>query len=215
MQRVKLRGSRLGVPNVMLQLIAGLILFLGMHSASIVALPLRDRLAAKSEIGWKALYGLVSLAGLILIVRGYAEARRIDFRSFGALKIFLDLFQLALWIVVLAALLLLPVFILFLAPYLPGKIKKAAKHPQLVAVKLWALAHLLVNGTLADVVLFGSFLAWAVVDRISLKRRPVRDVPGAPESAVNDVILVIAGLGLYGATVVWLHRLAFGVSPFG
>ena len=205
MQRVKLRGSRLGVPNVMLQLIAGLILFLGMHSASIVALPLRDRLAAKSEIGWKALYGLVSLAGLILIVRGYAEAR-------------LDpvvLYAPPVWLRHLAALLLLPVFILFLAPYLAGKIKKAAKHPQLVAVKLWALAHLLVNGTLADVVLFGSFLAWAVVDRISLKRRPVRDVPGAPESAVNDVILVIAGLGLYGATVVWLHRLAFGVSPFG
>jgi uncharacterized membrane protein len=189
----------------MLQLIAGLVLFLGMHSASIVALPLRDRLAARSEIGWKAVYGLVSLAGLILIVRGYGEAR-------------LDsvvLYAPPVWLKHVAALLLLPVFILFLAPYLPGKIKKAAKHPQLVAVKLWALAHLLVNGTVADVVLFGSFLAWAVVDRISLKRRPVRDVPGAPESAVNDVILVIVGLLLYVATVGWLHKLAFGVAPFG
>lgn len=189
----------------MSQLIAGLVLFLGMHSASIVALPLRDRLAAKSELGWKALYGIVSLVGIVLIVRGYAAAR-------------LDpvvLYAPPVWLRHLAAVLLIPVFVLFLAPYLPGRIKRVTKHPQLVAVKLWALAHLLVNGTLADVILFGSFLAWAVADRISLKRRPVREVPAAPESAANDVILVIVGLSLYVATVLWLHRLAFGVSPFG
>ncbi len=189
----------------MLLLILGLILFLGMHSVSIFAEGFRDRMAAKSEIGWKALYGLVSIAGIYLIVKGYAAAR-------------LDpvvLYVPPVWLKHLAALLLLPVFVLFFAPYFPGRIKSAAKHPQLVAVKLWAVAHLLVNGTLADVVLFGSFLVWAVVDRISMKRRTERPIPSAPRRGINDVLLVFAGLGVYVIFVLWLHRAWFGVAPFG
>jgi uncharacterized membrane protein len=112
-----------------------------------------------------------------------------------------------------ALLLMLPVFPLLAAAYLPGRIKAALKHPFLVAVKLWAAAHLLANGTLADVLLFGSFLAWAVADRISLKRRPQRPLPGAPERPMNDLIAVVAGLVLYGVFVTWLHQWLIGVAP--
>ncbi len=189
----------------MAMLILGLVLFLGMHSVSIVASGLRDNMAARSELGWKAFYGVVSIVGVILIVKGYGAAR-IDPTV---------LYSPPVWLKHLSALLMLPMFILFFAPYLPGKIKTAAKHPQLVAVKLWAFGHLLVNGTVADLVLFGSFLAWAVADRISMKRRTVRAVPGAPESTINDIILVVVGLAAYGAFAVFLHARWIGVAPFG
>lgn len=187
----------------MLQLVLGLVLFLGIHSVSILAVGFRDGLAAKSDRGWKLFYTVVSLVGFVLIVRGYGEIRQSP----------TILYVAPAWLYHVAAVLLLPTFVFFLAPYFPGRIKQTLKHPQLVAVKLWAVAHLLVNGTLADVLLFGSFLGWAVADRISLKRRPARPVQGAPESGVNDIILIVLGLALYAATVLWLHQLAFGVKP--
>ena len=189
----------------MSQLVLGLVLFLGMHSISIFAEGFRDRMAAKSLLGWRAFYSLISLAGFILVVRGYADAR-------------LDptiLYAPPVWLKHLASLLLLPVFVLFLAPYLPGRIKTATRHPQLVAVKLWALAHLLVNGTLADVVLFGSFLAWAVVDRISFKRRTPRTVTPVKASGMNDVILIVFGLAAYAGFALWAHAAWIGIAPFG
>ena len=188
----------------MLQLLIGIVLFFGIHSASIVALPLRDRMVAKNAAAWKAVYALASLAGIVLMARGYAELRSAP----------TVLYVTPYWLRHVAALLLLPVFIFFIAPYFPGRIKAALKHPQLVAVKLWAVAHLLVNGMLADVLLFGSFLAWAVVDRISLKRRPQRPLPGAPESGSNDVIIVVVGLALYAVFAFWAHEWLFGVRPF-
>ncbi len=106
---------------------------------------------------------------------------------------------------------MLPVFPLLFATYLPGRIRTAVKHPMLVATKTWALAHLLANGMLADVLLFGGFLAWAVADRISLKRRVVRPVAGAPPSPWNDAIAIVGGLALYGITLFWLHRVLIGV----
>ncbi len=187
----------------MLLLVAGLVLFIGVHSISIVALPLRDRLAAKSDLGFKVIYSLLSLAGLVLLSRGYADARLSP----------TVLYVAPIWLYHVAALLMLPVFVLFFAPYLPGRISRAAKHPQLLAVKLWALSHLLVNGTLADLLLFGSFLLWAAADRVSMKRRPTRPVPGLPTSMLNDVIAVVLGLAVYGVTALWLHQSVFGVSP--
>ncbi len=188
----------------MLQLLLGLVLFFGMHSMSIVALPLRDKLAVKSEIGWKLIYGVVSLIGLILMLRGYAELRLTP----------TILYVAPVWLYDVAAVLLLPTFVLFLAPYFPGRISSATKHPQLVAVKLWAVSHLLVNGTLADMLLFGSFLLWAVADRISMKRRATRAVPGMPESKTNDIIAVVLGVIIYAAFVFWFHEMLFGVRPF-
>jgi uncharacterized membrane protein len=185
-------------------LLVGLVLFLGIHSVSIVAPAWRDaQLAARGEGAWKGLYTVVAGIGLGLLIYGYGLARQtpvVLYTPPAALRH-------------VALLLLVPVFPLLFAAYLPGRIKSAAKHPMLLAVKFWALAHLLANGTLADVLLFGGFLAWAVADRISLKRRPARPVPGAPASAANDVIAVVGGLALYAATVIFLHRWLIGVAP--
>ncbi len=186
-------------------LLIGLALFLGIHSISIFAEDFRNRMAAKSEIGWKAAYGIVSLAGIVLVALGYADAR---------LEPIL-LYVTPGWLRHVTALLMLPVFILFFAPYFPGRIKAVTKHPQLIAVKLWAVSHLLVNGMLVDVILFSAFLAWAVVDRISLKRRAPRTVPGLPEGGINDAIVIVVGLAAYVAFALWLHVAWIGVAPFG
>lgn len=190
----------------MTMLIAGLIIFLGVHSMSIVSASWRDAMAAKmGEIPFKAVYAVVSIVGFVLMAKGYGEARLEP----------VVLYTPPIWTRHLAALLLIPVFVFFLATYLPGRIKATLKHPSLVAVKLWALAHLIANGTLADVLLFGGFLAWAVADRISMKRRVARPLPGAPPSKANDIIALVAGLALYGVFVFWLHAWLIGVSPMG
>lgn len=190
----------------MTQLIIGLVLFLGIHSLSIFALPTRDAVVARiGEWPFKAVYALIAIAGLVLIVNGYGAARLDPTVVYVAPE----------WTRHIAMLLMLPVFPALLAAYLPGRISRALSHPMLVAVKAWALAHLLVNGTLAALLLFGGFLAWAVVDRISMKRRPVRTNPRAPEGRLNDVIAVVGGLGIYLAFVFWLHAKWIGVSITG
>jgi uncharacterized membrane protein len=185
-------------------LIAGLAVFLGVHSIGILAPAWRDRMVAQlGELPWKGLYAVASLAGFALIVWGYGLAREAP----------LGLWAPPPWTRHLTLLLMVPVFPLLLAAYLPGRIQTATGHPMLAAVKLWAFAHLLANGTLADLVLFGSLLAWAVADRISLKRRTPPSVPGAPPYKFNDLIALVAGLALYLAFVAWLHAWLIGVSP--
>jgi uncharacterized membrane protein len=187
-------------------LLLGLVIFFAGHSVSIVAGAWRDRMAARLGAGlWQGLYAGVAMIGLVLIVQGYALARQEP----------VILYTPPLWLRHATLLLMLPVFPLLLATYLPGRIQRATRHPTLIAVKLWAFAHLLANGTLADVALFGSFLAWAVIDRISLKRRVQHPVPGAPPSRWNDIVAVVAGLALYAVFVLWLHNWLFGVAPIG
>ncbi len=191
-------------------LIVGLVLFLGVHSVSIVAPAARDRWAAAlGENGWKGLYSVLSLAGLVLIVVGYGAAREAP----------VILYTPPAGLRHLAALLMLPVFILLLAAYLPGRIQRAARHPMLAAVKFWALAHLLANGSLADVLLFGGFLAWAVADRISAKRRAAAGLRVGPPLKLSgsdrDLWAVIGGLLVYGVFAGWAHGALFGVRPFG
>ena len=186
----------------MTTLIIGLILFLGTHSVAIVAPHWRDRMADQFGLGWRAIYALISLLGFVLIVRGYAAARLTP-----------ELLYLPpAWARHVTMTLMLPVFPLLLATYLPGRIKTRLKHPMLVATKLWAVAHLLSNGMQADVLLFGSFLLWAVADRISVKRRPVRALKPALNSAYNDWIAVIVGLLLYGLFITWAHAKLIGVA---
>lgn len=186
-------------------LIAGLLLFLGIHSVAIAAPGLRASAVTRLGLyGWKGLYSLIAITGFALIVVGYGEARLAPQWLYTPAKALRHL----------ALLVMLPVFPLLLAAYLPGRIRSASRHPMLLATKLWALAHLLANGGLHDVVLFGGFLAWAVADRISLKRRAeITPPPSAPASRWNDLVAVGGGLALYLLFVAGLHRMLIGVSP--
>ena len=186
-------------------LIAGLVLFLGVHSVAIVAPSFRTRTIQRmGEGAWKGLYSLISLAGFVLICYGFGLARQAP----------VVLYSPPTWLRHLALLVMLPVFPLLIAAYLPGRIKTAAKHPMLAAIKFWAFAHLLANGSLADVLLFGGFLAWAVVDRISVKRRAMPQVlRTAPPGPWNDAIAVVLGLAVYALLIGWAHVRLFGVSP--
>ena len=187
-------------------LLIGLVIFFAVHSVSIVNEPWRDRMVAKiGQWPWMGLFSLIAILGLVLIVKGYELARYDP----------VVIYSPPMWLRYVANLLLVPVFPLLVAAYLPGRIQTATKHPMLIATKLWASAHLLANGMLADVVLFGGFLAWAVVDRISMKRRTQRPIPGAPPSKANDLIVVVFGLALYVAFALWLHTWLIGVSPIG
>ncbi len=190
----------------MLTLIAGLILFFGLHSVSIVAPHWRERMLLLAGEGtWKGVLGVLNLVGLGLMLVGFAHTRLAP-----------DLLYVPpVWLRHVTFLLMLPVFPLLFAAYLPGKIQARAKHPMLAAVKLWATAHLLANGMLGDILLFGSFLLWAIIDRISLKRRPAPSIRRAPASRYNDLIAVVLGLGLYVLFLFKLHLLFFGVSPLG
>jgi uncharacterized membrane protein len=186
-------------------LIAGLIVFFAMHSFAIVAPATRAQVRSRFGEGtWKGVYSVVSLAGFVMIVYGFGWARLSP----------VVLYSPPSWMRHVTFLLMLPVFPLLLAANLPGRIKTATKHPMLAAVKFWALAHLLANGLLSDVLLFGGFLAWAVIDRISLKHR-TQTLRMMPPGRFNDAIAVVLGLGLYVIFILWAHLRLFGVSPLG
>lgn len=186
----------------MLILIIGLLLFFAVHSISIVNESWRDTLVNKmGEKGYKGAYSLLSFIGFGLIVWGYGLARADP----------VLLYIPPLWLRHIAFLLLIPVFPLLFAVYLPGKIKAKLKHPMLVAIKLWALAHLMANGMLADLLLFAGFLIWAIIDRISVKKRIERAVPILATGKYNDLIAIVAGLSLYLGFLFGLHYWLIGV----
>ncbi|WP_048646132.1 NnrU family protein [Nitratireductor soli] len=185
-------------------LIVGLVLFLATHSLRMAAPRVRARIIAQSGLrAWLLPYTLLSIIGFVLIVWGYGLAR-------------LDpviLYAPPLSLRHLALLLLLPVFPLLIAAYAPGRIKAAVGHPMLVATILWGLAHLLANGTLADLLLFGGFAAWAAIDWASAVRRPDMAQPTTGRARVNDAIAIGGGLIAYGLFIGWLHQWLIGVPP--
>jgi uncharacterized membrane protein len=191
----------------MIWLIVGLVLFLGVHSVRIVAPEFRQsQIEARGLNAWKGMYTAASLLGFLVLVWGYGQAR-LDPVVFWVAPA---------WVshVVLLAMLFAMIFLV--ASQVPaGKIKAAVKHPMLLAVKIWALVHLLANGDLASLFLFGGFLAWAVVDRISEKKRLQAGLTSNPVAGPIkwDLVSVVGGLALYVAFVIWLHRWFFGVSP--
>jgi uncharacterized membrane protein len=186
------------------RLLLGLAVFFGIHSISLLALDWRNRAAERlGRMAWQGLYSAAALIGFYLLVTGYGAARP------HAVALYVS----PSWLRYVAAVLMLPVFMLALASVLPGRIRERAGHPLLLATMLWAVAHLLTNGSVADVLLFGAFLAWAVAVRLSLARRPARPIRTLPSSAVNDVIVVVGGLALYVVFVYWLHLRWFGVPP--
>lgn len=192
----------------MTALIFGLVLFLGMHSTRIVAEGARNRfIAARGEGAWKGLYSVVSLVGFVLICWGYGQARLEP----------VILWQPMLWAKHLAGLLVLVALVLLAAAHVPGNgIKARVGHPMVLGVKVWALAHLLANNTLADVLLFGGFLVWAVLDfRSSRQRDQAAGTVRPAGSARATAITVVAGVLVYGVFVAGLHQWLFGVRPFG
>lgn len=189
-------------------LLLGLALFLGVHSTRIVAEGWRTTTIARvGEKPWKAIYSLLSIAGFVLLVIGYGAARQSP----------VVLFAPPVWTRHLAALLTIPAFVLLVAAYVPGNaIKRAIGHPMVAGVKVWALAHLLANGTLADVLLFGTFLAWAVLGFIAARRRDRAagtTYPAGPGS--RTAITVVVGLVAWAVFAFALHRPLIGVAPFG
>ncbi len=187
-------------------LIAGLIIFLGAHSLRIVAEGLRENLVASlGELKWKGLVALISVIGFALIVIGYGNARLTP----------VELWQPPLWGKHVAILLNLPAFILLVAAYVPrNSFKAKIGHPMVASVKIWAVAHLLANGTLADLLLFGSFLLWAVLDfRTSRKRDRANNVIRAPGALSNTLLTVAIGVALWAAFLLWLHARLIGVQP--
>ncbi len=145
---------------------------------------------------------MVSILGLYLIVAGYNTAHH------KAPVIYLP----ALWLVPLATALLIPVFPLLLSAYIRGRIAEKLKHPMLLATILWAAAHLLVNGHLTDLLLFGTSLVWASVDLYSLSGRKQRPLPGVPLSKLNDLAALILGIALYTGVLFYWHEALSGVA---
>ena len=189
-------------------LILGLILFLGMHSIRICAEGFRSAQVARfGLLGWKAIYSVISLLGFVLIIYGYGEARLSP----------VVIWNPPVWTRHLAALLTIPAFILLAAAYVPGtRIKQKVGQPMVISVKVWAFAHLLANGMLADVLLFGSFLAWAVADTISANRRDrAAGITYAAGPLSRDIGAVLIGLVAWVVFALWLHGPLIGVRPFG
>ncbi len=191
----------------MFVLVVGLIAFLGVHSVRIVAEPWRTRRIERLGEGkWKGLYSLVSIAGLVLVVWGYGLARAEP----------VVLWQPPPWTRHLAALLTLPVFVLIAAAYIPGtRIRRSLGHPMLIGVKLWAIAHLVANGTLADAALFGGFLVWAI---FAYKAARARDRAAGVRypalGAGRDAAALGAGLAFWLLFALYLHAWLIGVRPF-
>jgi len=189
-------------------LIIGLVLFLGLHSVRIFAEDWRRaQIARRGEKAWKGLYSIVSLAGFVLIVWGYGEARRHPQVLWAPLG----------WAPHVTALLVLIAFILLAAAYVPHNgIRYRVHHPMVLSVKVWAFGHLLANNTLADLLLFGSFLVWAVLDfRAARQRDRVGHVSYAPGRAGATLLTVVVGIAVWAAFAFGLHRWLFGVSPLG
>ena len=189
-------------------LILGLVLFLGVHSTRIVADGWRSQMITRlGEKPWKGLYTLASLAGFILMVWGFGLARQEP----------VVLWAPPTWARHLAALLILVAFVLFVAAYVPrNSFKARLHHPMVLSVKVWALAHLLANGRLADAVLFGAFLVWAV---FSFKAARARDRAAqtvyAAGTGSGTAITVAVGVLAYAVFAFWAHGFLIGVRPFG
>ena len=189
-------------------LILGLVLFLGVHSTRIVAESWRGRfIAQRGEMAWKGLYAVLSIAGFALIVWGYGQARLQP----------VVLWASPTWTRHLAALLTVPALIFLVAAYVPGNaIKARLRHPMVLGVKVWALAHLLANNTLADLLLFGGFLVWAVFSfRAARGRDRAQGMVYAPGRALPTVITLVVGLAAWAFFAFWAHAAWIGVKPFG
>lgn len=188
-------------------LILGLVLFLGIHTLTTRRQARAALIARFGEGSYKALYAVIAIIGIALIAKGFSLYRASEW---------IDVWYPPKGMRHLALALMLPAVILVVAAYIRGNIYLKLKHPMLAGVKLWALAHLLANGDLGSIILFGSVLAWAVYDRISLKSRTDGGAPSIPVGGVgNDVIAVVIGIVVYLALAFAFHPLVIGVPVVG
>lgn len=188
-------------------MILGLVLFLGMHLLITDRSKRAELIARLGEGGYKIAFSVVSLVGLALIIWGFAT-----YRATG----WIDVWYPPVWMKHVTIALMLPAVIMVAASYIRGRIYTTLKHPMLAGIKLWAAAHLLANGDLGSIILFGSFLAWAVIDRISLKRRADSGAPPIPVGGVgNDAIAIGVGVVAYLALGFAFHPVVIGVPVFG
>ena len=194
--------------NTMPTLLLGLLLFLGAHSLQALFPNWRAQWRSRwGEMTYKGLYSLLSLAGLVLVVLGYSQARAEPVLLWTPPQALLHISWLLMWLSM----------VLLVAAYWPGnRIRQRLGHPMTLGVKVWALGHLLANGNLADVLLFGSFLVWAVLVFRSARRRPAPVGAVAKGSALATVLTVLVGTGLW-ALFLWggLHARWIGVNPLG
>jgi len=187
----------------MVWLIAGIIIFLGVHSIRMVAPDWREKqIAARGEKAWKGPYALAIFVGLALIIWGFIQARPESAFIYEPPAFMRHITLTLMWIS----------FVALAASSTPaGKIKAWLKHPMITGIKIWAFAHLLANGDMASLILFGSFLAWGVWNRIVVKRRGDPTPVAGP--VINDVKAVVGGTVLYVVFVFWLHEWLIGVAP--
>jgi uncharacterized membrane protein len=186
----------------------GLILFLGVHSARIVAEgPRQAFIARHGEMTWKGIYSVASIVGFALLVWGYGQARQQP----------VALWATPVWMRHVAALLMLVSFVLLVAAYVPGNsIKGRLHHPMVLGVKTWALAHLLANRSLADVILFGAFLAWGVASFVAARRRDRANGTVYPPGTMGrSIVTVVIGVVAWAVFAFWAHGALIGVRPFG
>jgi uncharacterized membrane protein len=187
-------------------MIVGLLLFLGVHAFVTRREQRAQAIARWGEGPYKLGFSVISALGLALIVYGFAR-----YRATGWIDIWLP----PPWTRHVAVALTLPAVVFVVAAYIPGHIKRALKHPMLAGVKLWALAHLIANGDLGSIILFGAILGWAVFDRITLKRRTDPGAPPIPAGGIGkDVVAVVVGSLIYLALGLWFHPYVIGVPAF-
>ena len=189
-------------------LLAGIVLFIGGHSINLVAPQFRQRMISSlGLLPWNGLYSLVAAAGLALMIFGYAEAR-----SAGQW-----LWTPPLWTRHLAVLITLPALLLLFASQIPGnRLQVAVGHPMYLGIKLWAFAHLLANGTLPDLILFGSFLIWGIAGfAISRRRDRALQVRAEYKGLGRDLATLAVSVGVWALFTFWLHQLLIGVAPLG
>lgn len=192
----------------MVVFLAGLVIFLGIHL--VPTMPgLRDAWREKlGENGYKGLFTLLSIAGFVLLVWGFGLARQSPAN--------VQLWVPPVWTKHIAFALMPFAFILLAAAYIPSRVRDRAKHPMLASIKLWAFAHLLANGDLVGVILFGTFLAWGVYDRISVKKRNAPGPLGRAQGGLGgDIAAIVVGLVVYAAMLFRGHTLLIGIPLIG
>ena len=189
-------------------LVAGLLLFLGAHSMRIVAPEWREGVIARLGNGpWRGLISVLSLLGFVLLIQGYDAARLHP----------VSVYEPPVWLRHVSVLLMFVAALFAAASLVPrNAIRARMGHPLVLSVKTWALAHLLANGTLADLLLFGTFLVWAVIDFASARRRDRANGTAYPEGALgNTLVTIVLGAAIWAAFAFWLHARWVGVSPLG